>query len=329
MITYRKGFPSPYSLLFRMHGAAWVRTLLPAFTAALLTVLLNIFAGDGSDVPGIRAGGGWRHPYTYQTFAFIVGFSVVFRNSSAYQRYNQARTDIQTVAGKLVESAVQICAFDLVTEDGSQAREKSKDFRRAFIHLLSLMHALMCQYLRSDWNLENICTHVPGKHPVQDSHKLPQVKKHFFSGKHQSTAHSSRPVFPRLPPLPGLRLTARPPDWRPSFVSAPLAGSYWSTIMCLQTTQSAQEIYNNLTPLLVVGGLDAEEKKALYPLMDGGDLYVGHLAPAAVRVETCYAWLHRLLLARWKVGGLAVPPPVLSRTYQVLNDSLNAFNHCR
>jgi len=287
MITYRKGFPSPYSLLFRMHGAAWVRTLLPAFTAALATILLNVFAGDGSDVPGIRAGGGWRHPYTYQTFAFIVGFSVVFRNSSAYQRYNQARTDVQTMTGKLVESAVQICTYDLVTDDGGQAREKSKDFRRAFIHLLSLMHALMCQYLRSDWNLENICTHVPGKHPVQDSHKLPQVKKLVFSG------------------------------------------AYWHTILCLQTTQHAQEIYNNLTPLLVVGGLDAEEKKGLYPLMDGGDLYIGHLAPAAVRVETCYAWLHRLILARWKAGGLAVPPPVLSRTYQVLNDALNAFNLLR
>ena len=145
----------------------------------------------------------------------------------------------------------------------------------------------MFQFLRSDWNLENLCAHVPGKHPVQDSHKLPHVKKFFFSY------------------------------------------SYWTTILCLQTTQLAQEAYNSVTPLLVVGGIEREEKEALHPLMDGGDLYLGHLAPAAVRVETVYSWLHKLILCRWKAGGLQISPPILSRCYQVLNDAMEAFNQCR
>ncbi|QDZ19730.1 hypothetical protein HOP50_03g22470 [Chloropicon primus] len=286
MITYRKGFPSPYSLLFRIHGAAWIRTILPASLSAIMTVLLNVLGGDGANVPGIGGEDGWRHPYAYQTFAYIVGFAVVFRNGSAYQRYNQARNDLQTISGKLVECVAQICCFDLLCSSES-AKIKSTEFRRAFIHMVSLLHGVMFQYLRSDWNLENLRAHVPGKHPVQDSHKLPMVKKMLFSA------------------------------------------SYWNTILCLQTTQYAQDVYNSLTPLLVVGGLEEEEKDALYPLMDGGDLYIGHLAPAAVRVETIYSWLHRLILARTESGGLKTHPPILSRSYQVLSDAMNAFNQCR
>lgn len=286
MITYRKGFPSPYSLLIRVHGAAWIRTILPAFVAALETVILNLTLGDGSNVKGVGDVDGWRHPYTYQTFAYIVGFAIVFRNGSAYARYNQARNDLQTVSGKLVEAVVQVCTFDLHCST-ELAKGKSQEFRRAFVHLVSLLHSVMFQYLRSDWNLENLKVHLPGKHPVQDSHKLPMVNKFFFSR------------------------------------------SYWNTILCLQTTQQAQEVYNSLMPLLVVGGVEEDEKEALYPLMDGGDLYIGHLAPAAVRVETVYSWLHRLLLARQKGGGLEVPPPVLSRSYQVLNDAMHAFNQCK
>ena len=286
MITYRKGFPSPYSLLVRLHGAAWIRTLLPAVVAALLTIVLNLFVSTKSLEPGK----GWIHPYTYSNFSYIVGFAIVFRNNSAYQRFNQARNDLQVVSGKLVESAVQVCSFDLITskkEGFEGAAEKSKEFRRAYIHLVSLLHGLMLQYLRSDWNLENLCPHVPGAHPQQDSGKLPNTKNVLFT-------------------------------W-----------SYWSTVLCLQTSQLSQEVYNSLTPLLVVGGIDEEEKSSLYPLMDGGDLYLGHLAPAAVRVETAYSWLHRLMLARFNSGGLQVSPPILSRSYQVLNDALNAYNQLR
>lgn len=281
MITYRKGFPSPYSLLFRIHGAAWIRTLLPAFTAFFMTVVIGYFGGRTEELEQ-----GWRHPYTYQTFAYIVGFAIVFRNGSAYQRYNQARNDLQVLSGKLVEAVAQLCTFDLLCST-DLAKGKSKEFRRALIHQASLLHGLMFQYLRSDWNLDNLRSHVPGKHPVQDSHRLPMLKSMWFTS------------------------------------------SYWSTILCLQTTQRAQEVYNDLTPLLVVGGVEDEEREALYPQMDGGDLYVGHLAPACVRVETAYSWLHRLILARTVSGGLACAPPVLSRSYQVLNDAMNAFNQVR
>jgi predicted membrane chloride channel (bestrophin family) len=249
-----------------------------------LTIVLHLFAGDGSETH-LSAREGWRHPFTYQTFSYIVGFAVVFRNGSAYQRFNQARNDLQALSGKLVEATVQICTYDLVTKEGP-AQESGKEFRRSYIHLVSLLHALCFQYLRSDWCLDNLCPHVPGAHPVQDSGKLPMV--------------NSIPVL--------------------------FSWSYWSTILCLQTSQHAQELYNSLMPLLVVGGIDEEEKKTLFPSMDGGDLYLGHLAPTAVRIETVYSWLHRLILARSHSGGLQVPSPVLSRSYQVLNDAMNSFH---
>jgi len=304
MITYTKRFPSPYSLLFRLHGAAWIRSIFPASISAFITLMLNLYVNP-KNVPGMAAGTGWHHPYTYQTFAFIVGFAIVFRNSTAYHRYNQARCDIQTLAGKLVESVVQVCSFDLISSD--EAVKEEHFFRRSYVHLVSLLHAVMLQYLRSDWNLDNLSVHISGKHPIQDSGKLALLKK--------SSIH--------------LRL------------------SFWSTILCLQTGLDAQEAYNTLMTLLVVDGISESEKDSLYQKMDGGNLVRGPLVPGSVRIETVYSWLHRLLAARWKGGGLKIPAPVLSRTYQVsshlnwhtmhslthsyqvLGDSLNAFNQCR
>lgn len=35
------------------------------------------------------------HPYPYQTFAFIVGFIIVFRSNFGYGRYWEGRTNLQ------------------------------------------------------------------------------------------------------------------------------------------------------------------------------------------------------------------------------------------
>lgn len=47
------------------------------------------------------------------------------------------------------------------------------------------------------------------------------------------------------------------------------------------------------------------------------------------RVFHVQMWMMRILTARLKAGGLAVPPPILSRTYQVLSDGTAAAFQAR
>ena len=84
MITYRKGFPAPMSLVWRLYGASTGRALPFAIAATLLTGVLHAALGHGS--VRMTYADGWNHPYPFQTFAYIAGFAVVFRNNFAYQR---------------------------------------------------------------------------------------------------------------------------------------------------------------------------------------------------------------------------------------------------
>ena len=80
MITYSKGFPAPLTLVWRLYGASTGRAFPFAALATLATGVLHLALHSSA------RGDGWSHPYTFQTFAYIAGFAVVFRNNFAYQR---------------------------------------------------------------------------------------------------------------------------------------------------------------------------------------------------------------------------------------------------
>jgi len=67
----------------------------------------------------------------------------------------------------------------------------------------------------------------------------------------------------------------------------------------------------------VVGGVTDGELELLERLAPGDRAYV---------VQT---WIVRLMTNRLSAGGLAIPPPLLSRTYQVLSDGTAAAMHAR
>jgi hypothetical protein len=67
----------------------------------------------------------------------------------------------------------------------------------------------------------------------------------------------------------------------------------------------------------VVGGVTQGEIDLLEPLASGDRAYV---------VQT---WIVRLMTNRLAAGGLAIPPPLLSRTYQVLSDGTAAAMQAR
>lgn len=67
----------------------------------------------------------------------------------------------------------------------------------------------------------------------------------------------------------------------------------------------------------VVGGVSESEIDLLTPLPPGDRAFV---------VQT---WLVRLMTNRLAAGGLAIPPPLLSRTYQVLSEGTSAAIQAR
>jgi hypothetical protein len=71
MIVYDKSWWG-FSVLARMYGSSFPRALPFSLTASLLAGLLSAFLSDELDKS-------FTHPYPFQTFAFIVGFMVVFR----------------------------------------------------------------------------------------------------------------------------------------------------------------------------------------------------------------------------------------------------------
>jgi hypothetical protein len=71
MIKYEKalwGFP----LMLRVYGSAFPRALPALVITAIYTLLLVRFAT-------VRIQEMWIHPYAYSSFAYVVGFILVFR----------------------------------------------------------------------------------------------------------------------------------------------------------------------------------------------------------------------------------------------------------
>ena len=67
----------------------------------------------------------------------------------------------------------------------------------------------------------------------------------------------------------------------------------------------------------VIGGVSQTEIDLLQPVAPGDRAYL---------VQT---WIVRLMTNRLAAGGLAIPPPLLSRTYQVLSDGTAAAMQAR
>jgi uncharacterized membrane protein YraQ (UPF0718 family) len=71
MIRYDKRFWGIFTL-YRWYGSAFPRALPFSLASALLAGLLEAFVSEETLSQ-------WKNPYPYSTFAFIVGFMIVFR----------------------------------------------------------------------------------------------------------------------------------------------------------------------------------------------------------------------------------------------------------
>ena len=86
-----------------MRGSVLHLTLPRAIFAAFLTFALKYWEVTIKD-----AGGGLMyHPYPLHAFILVVSFMTVFHTNMAYQRYWEARTQIQAFSSKLADVATQ------------------------------------------------------------------------------------------------------------------------------------------------------------------------------------------------------------------------------
>lgn len=59
-------------------------------------------------------------------------------------------------------------------------------------------------------------------------------------------------------------------------------------------------------------------------------MLVGYMIPGpGERVNVVASWVNQIIIERRKKGGLAVPPPIMTRVYGVLSGGLSAYEQCR
>ena len=100
------------------------------------------------------------HPYPYQLFAYLVGFVIIFRTQQSYQRFWEARTALQQMSSKWIDSIVMSLAFDRPLEYGSyEIFFDHVKFAYRLVEYMSLLHALamMDVYRVKNKNKKNFC----------------------------------------------------------------------------------------------------------------------------------------------------------------------------
>ena len=84
---------------------------------------------------------------------------------------------------------------------------------------------------------------------------------------------------------------------------------YFQTVVLLRPSRRALAKLTPANSFNVVGGLSKAEEELLLA------------TPSEARAYVVLTWLHRAMGQRLQQGGLAIPTPLLSRTYQILSDA--------
>lgn len=270
-----------------------------------------------------------RHPYVHQIFAITVSFLLTYRSQLAYQRFWEGRTNLQMMSARWKDAALQLFIFDdQVLKDspaaGPNREASSAAYRGKVLHLMSVLHCFACLHLL---RLEQ------GDHKEhEDDQDAPPTHGGIGNLGEGDAKKKSRPAFQQM------------------------------------TNLKHQTCCGSKLPrykLGLLGGLTPKEEEALYPpfgeeetmatggrrqlrpsdseimsVLDGGSwtntsainerqLMAVVEANLFDRVSIASGWVIRLVGQRRSEGGVNVPPPVLSRVYQLLSDGHNAFYQCK
>jgi len=267
--------------VLRIFGTTWPSAIPPGLLAAGISIFMGLV--PAIDVLTRERDLYMGHPYAFRLFAIVVGSLLVFKTTSAYQRYWEAAGALQFMSSKWLDAVCMAVSFDAGGDvnypylHGSEYERSSEphpataskggpdhyEYVAEIAHLCSLLHAVTLQHLRRDENLDNlVASKLAPRHTVIPKSPSFWSEKSIFSQDHLSESYKIQ----RLP---------------------------------------------------VLGGLRPEEKEAL--AKDGK----GHELPTCARVSMVEGWFMRRMIGRQKFeqGETAsTSPPILSRLYQVISD---------
>jgi predicted membrane chloride channel (bestrophin family) len=93
-------------LLMNMKGSVFLDLALPATWTLVVTMLINTLDRDF-----IQQYMSVRHPFSLQVYMFLVGFQTIFRTNMAHWRFWEARTQVNMMIARWMQSFLQTKAF--------------------------------------------------------------------------------------------------------------------------------------------------------------------------------------------------------------------------
>jgi predicted membrane chloride channel (bestrophin family) len=335
MIHYSKRFWG-LPLIFRVFGSPFPRTIPFAVVSVAISVVLQSVDSLKRDI--VQAFG---HPYPFQVYAFVIGFLVVLRTNHSLARFMEARSNVELMGSKWADAVMMLQAFDSVStgekiwDSGRRGNEQrpgdgSDEFIARVVHLVSLMHGLALQQLRGDENLDNLVIARQRSGPGSDLKTISSANQIgnviaadvVVVDDREGTRDENAPHV-------RVNLSGSALDPEKSKATFKLKGAHDGAAAVNDARQARGEILSVFslterseiwhaccvaTPLAVVGGVDGSEIAFLSRLN-------------CDRVYVVMSLIQCLIVSRSEEkDGLRIPPPILSRCYQVLSDGLLGFN---
>jgi predicted membrane chloride channel (bestrophin family) len=93
-------------LLMNMKGSVFIDLAVPATWTLVVTMLINTL-----DREFIQQYMSVRHPFSLQVYLFLIGFQTIFRTNMAHWRFWEARTQVNMMIARWMQSFLQTKAF--------------------------------------------------------------------------------------------------------------------------------------------------------------------------------------------------------------------------
>ncbi|KAG8469210.1 hypothetical protein KFE25_007728 [Diacronema lutheri] len=334
MIYYTSAEANWWRVFLLWYGSVLPRCVPQALLSSALSLVFELYGLSGKDRSL------FTHPYVVQMLSLVLGYLLVQRSNLAYQRWWEARTSLSLAASRWQDAAMQIIEFER-----DSPLPDARYFRARMIHHFSLLMALALADCRGDWKvveaLDTIESEDPyGINPFADpARRASRIALNRSSGFGGGFGASNAAVAARTDSRTerGTTLGARTLTDQSQGADVLRKRAARSRVRQSNSLFSRQRA-SGLSPLRfgattlfylhdpdalrqlalahrfgVIGGISRDEQRSLAG------------SHSRDRVFTVRMWIMRICLRRAASGGLAHPPPVVTRAYQLLSEGAHGY----
>jgi len=337
MIYYTSAEANFWRVFIVWYGSVIPRAIPQAMFSAGLAVLYEMLGLSGERQSLIQ------HTYVLHVLGMVLGFILVQRSNLAYQRWWEARTSIAQMSGKWSDTITQLVEFEHISP-----LEDARHFRARMIHLGSLLFAMAMCDLREDWKYTEGVDTVSLKSAYGLELRQPIKRRRTADEDSQAIPQAGAParansasVKPSSDPGSATQRTSADVTDAEGIRRATLQ-RYEQHQKLDQVALHKRQAQSGLSPwrfistsmlyindpvaygqqalancFSVIGGLSAGERRSL------------SASHSRDRVQMVQSWIVGIMVERHHRGGLPVPAPILSRTYQVLSDGHLGYMQAR